>query len=174
MRTIVTAPDPVLSRIADPVEAFATPFLDDLVADMARIRRDMGGAGIAAPQVGESLRLFLLDATQADGSILPRHAGVPRLVVFNPVITARHGPPETGAEGCLSIPATLIPEGRIAVLRPPAIDWQGQDRTGAPIGGRLDGFAARAFQHELDHLDGILITDHLVAGPERTDASPVD
>ena len=159
MRTIVTAPDPVLSRKADPVTAFATPFLRDLIADMARIRREMGGAGIAAPQVGESLRLFLLDATQPDGAILPRHRGTPRLIVLNPRIDRVEGEPEPGEEGCLSIPDTLFETGRISVTRPPVIHWQGQDIDGAPLRGRLDGFAARAFQHEVDHLDGILITD---------------
>ena len=171
MRTIVTAPAIVLSQTATPVVEFATAWLDQLVADMARVRQAMGGAGIAAPQVGESLRLFLLDATQPDGTILPRHAGIAKLVVANPVIIATDGTPEPGAEGCLSIPATLDPEGRINVTRPPRITWQGVSPQGAPIGGTLDGFAARAFQHELDHLNGILITDHFVAAPEQPPAS---
>ncbi|WP_316013397.1 peptide deformylase [Roseobacter sp. HKCCA0434] len=158
-RQIVTAPDPVLHAVAAPVTGFGTSWLEDLVADMARIRREMGGAGIAAPQVGESVRIFLLDARRTDGTVAPRHAGIVPMVVANPVIEARHGDPEPGEEGCLSIPATLNEAGRISVRRVPVIDWSGQDMQGAPIGGRLDGFAARAFQHELDHLDGILITD---------------
>lgn len=160
MRTIVTAPAAVLSGIATPVTDFGTAWLRDLIADMARIRHEMGGAGIAAPQVGEGVRLFLLDATQPDGTTLPRHTGTPKMIVANPVITATSGDPEEGAEGCLSIPATLHPDGRVAITRPPQITWQGQSPDGAPIGGTLDGFGARAFQHELDHLNGILITDH--------------
>lgn len=167
MRSIVTAPAAILSATAKPIEDFATPWLYDLVADMARIRRAMGGAGIAAPQVGESVRLFLLDAAQRDETVLPRHAGIERLVVANPCIVRHEGQPVTGAEGCLSIPSTLVSGGRIDVRRSPRIVWRGSSLTGSAIGGTLDGFAARAFQHEVDHLDGILITDHIVAGPER-------
>ncbi|QPH55868.1 peptide deformylase [Pontivivens ytuae] len=158
MRTIVEVPDPILSRVAAPVVRF-NPWLDALIADMARIRREMGGAGIAAPQVGESLRVFLLDARRADGTVAEHHAGIEPMVVVNPRITRTGDDIERGAEGCLSIPSTLLPEGRIEVMRPVSITWEGLSPGGEPIGGALSGFAARAFQHEMDHLDGILITD---------------
>ncbi len=161
MRTIVEVPDPILFRVAAPVTRFGDPWLDALIADMARIRLEMGGAGIAAPQVGESVRLFLLDARRADGSVAERHAGIEPLVVANPRITGRSEQIERAAEGCLSIPSTLQPDGRIEVSRATHIDWTGQSPSGEPVSGDLSGFAARAFQHEMDHLDGILITGQL-------------
>ena len=162
MRTLVTIPDPILRQVAEPITAFGSAWLHDLVADMARIRLDAGGVGIAAPQVGESVRAFLLDGRDATGTPsarMPDIAGAAQLVVFNPLITGHDGQAEPGAEGCLSIPATLVEGGRLSILRPPRIRWTGQDIEGAPIGGTLDGFAARAFQHELDHLNGVLISD---------------
>ncbi|MEL6678924.1 MAG: peptide deformylase [Pseudomonadota bacterium] len=157
MRSIVCHPDPVLYRIARPVAAF-DGWLRDLFADMARVRSELGGCGIAAPQVGESVRAFLLDPRQADGTVLERHAEVPALEIVNPVILSRSATQVWDEEGCLSLPETLVPEGRIYAQRSTTVDYTGFKVDGSPIGGSLTGFAARAFQHEMDHLNGQLIS----------------
>ncbi|MEL6124895.1 MAG: peptide deformylase [Pseudomonadota bacterium] len=159
MRSIVIHPDPVLRQVATPVTRFDA-WLAELFTDMARVRQAMGGCGIAAPQVGESVRAFLLDPRQADGSVPPRHAGVPVLALVNPVILDMAEEEEWGAEGCLSLPDTMSPDGRIPVKRPVRLRYSGQKPDGTPVSGTLEGFAARAFLHEFDHLEGRLILDY--------------
>lgn len=125
------------------------PALDRLAADMLDTMYAAPGRGLAAPQVGALVRLFVMDPTWKDGTRSP-------LVAVNPQILWRSPTTATGPEGCLSIPGPLP-----SITRATEIDlaWTGLD--GTPRSARLTGFAAICAQHEYDHLDGILTLDHL-------------
>jgi peptide deformylase len=134
----------VLRRRAAPVEAM-TPEIRQLVADMVDTMYDEVGVGLAAPQVGVSLRVVVV----ADES------GQAARALLNPVITAQGGE-VTAEEGCLSMPGVFAP-----VTRAEWVTVQAQDENGAPLTLDARGFRARVFQHELDHLDGVLFVDRL-------------
>jgi peptide deformylase len=120
------------------------PEIQGLLDDMIETMYDQAGIGLAAPQVGIGLRLLVLE----EGS------GVAR-AYLNPVIVAGGGP-VTGEEGCLSLPGIFAD-----VTRAEWVEVEAQDRNGEPIRRRASGLLARAFQHEIDHLDGILFIDRL-------------
>jgi peptide deformylase len=128
------------------------PGLDGLVADMLRVMRRHRGVGLAAPQLGDGRRVVVVQ---------PDLAGKrPPLVMLDPVLEETGGPPTTFEEGCLSFPGIYR---RIA--RPRAAVVRYRDLDGAARLLRDDGPAAHIALHELDHLDGILMVDHL--GPWR-------
>ena len=148
------APDPVLSAVAgaaDPTDPALVALAEAMVAMM---RAQPGCVGIAAPQVGASVRLFVLDVTGAR-----RVSSCHGLVVLcNPVIVARSGR-EMRREGCLSVPDLTgdVPRATELTVRG-AVPGTGAERT-----LDADAFEARALQHEMDHLDGLLFLDR-VAG----------
>ena len=149
---ILTHPDPVLKRIAEPVEAFDAElreFVRDLEATM-----DAGPAavGIAAPQVGRSRRIVIVDAS---GRKKTENHG--RLYLINPEISEWDGM-VVGREGCLS-----VPDYTGNVIRAEAIALKAFDPEGRPLEFRMTGFEARVVQHEMDHLDGVLFIDRLVS-----------
>ena len=111
--------------------------------------RAQHGAGIAAPQIGVSLRVVIFEVTE--NPRYPHVAPVPYTVLINPIVTALDAEEEEGWEGCLSVPGMrgLVPRAR-------RVRYQGFDETGAPIDRTVEGFHARVVQHEVDHLDGIL------------------
>lgn len=157
---IVNYPAPVLRRRADPVES-VTEEHRAIALRMIELMREADGIGLAAPQIGLSIRLFVLDVPPTDdGERSPEHdpptatAG-PR-VFFNPTLHAPEGPPEPFEEGCLS-----LPDIRGDVLRPPVITVKALDQHGKPFTLRCGGLLARCVQHELDHLDGVLIIDRM-------------
>lgn len=135
--------DPVLRRRAQPVAA-VTPEIEQIVRDMVETMYDQAGIGLAAPQVGIGLRLLVLD----------RGSGVAQ-AYLNPVI-AQHGGEIVAEEGCLSLPGIFED-----VARAQWVVVEALDRKGAPVRERVSGLVARVFQHEIDHLDGILFIDHL-------------
>ncbi len=135
--------NPALRRRAEPVTA-VTPEIDALIDDMVDTMYDEVGIGLAAPQVGIGLRLLVVDEGK----------GVARAYV-NPVI-AEHGGTVVAEEGCLSLPNIFAD-----VTRAEWVVVEAQDRRGAAIRTRASGLLARVFQHELDHLDGILFIDRL-------------
>jgi peptide deformylase len=135
--------DPVLRRRAEPVRDL-TPEIERLVADMMDTMYDSVGIGLAAPQVGISLRIFTLDEGR----------GAPRTYV-NPVIVEQGGR-VVEEEGCLSLPGIFAD-----VARAQWVVLEALDRTGQPVRQRAEGLLARVFQHEIDHLDGILFIDRL-------------
>ena len=141
--------DPRLLRIAQPVEAFDTPELHALIADMFETMHHANGAGLAAPQIGVDLRLVIFGfaADQQRDEDDP----VPRTIILNPVIETLDDVEEEGWEGCLSVPGM-----RGVVPRPGRIRYHGVDPSGQPIDRIATGFHARVVQHECDHLDGIL------------------
>ncbi len=149
------APDPVLSSAAaavDPTDLLVIALAEAMVAMM---RAAPGCVGIAAPQVGASRRLFVLDVTGAR-----RVASCHGLVVLcNPVVESSEGR-EVRREGCLSVP-DLTGD----VIRATSIVVRGLvPGTGAERLVEADGFEARALQHEMDHLDGLLFLDRVAGG----------
>ena len=142
--------DPVLRAVAEPVTAFDDD-LALLVAEMLATMYAAPGRGLAAPQVGVSQRVFVIDTTWKDGDPDPQ-------AFVNPQIIARSKTTATGVEACLS-----IPDRAFAVTRPIWVDMRWQDIAGDVQQGRFDGVAAICVCHEYDHLDGVLITDIGVA-----------
>ncbi|MGH7324891.1 MAG: peptide deformylase [Candidatus Rokuibacteriota bacterium] len=135
-----------LRRRADAVGAI-TPEIRAIVADMIDTMYDEVGIGLAAPQVGVPLRLVVMGDDQT------RQARA----LVNPVITERGGQ-VTAEEGCLSLPGIFAPVTRAAWVTVEASDLEGQ-----PLRIAGQGLLARVFQHEIDHLDGVLFIDHLDA-----------
>jgi peptide deformylase len=141
--------DPRLLRIAQPVEAFGTPGLDELIADMFETMAAAGGVGLAAPQIGVDLQLVIFGFEHSER--YPDAPAVPRTILLNPVITPLSDEKEDGWEGCLSVPGM-----RGVVPRYRQIHYAGFDPSGAPIDREAQGFHARVVQHEVDHLLGRL------------------
>ena len=152
IRPILKMGEPRLLQVAQPVTEFGAPALYRLIADMFETMHDAGGAGLAAPQIGVSLRLVIFGS--ADGSPNPRYPEeppVPQTVLLNPVLEPLGEETEEGWEGCLSVPGL-----RGVVPRYRRLRYRGVDPDGQPIERVACGFHARVVQHECDHLDGIL------------------
>jgi peptide deformylase len=141
--------EPLLLQRAAEVTRFNSPELHALVADMQDTMRHANGAGLAAPQIGVSLRVVIFGFDRNDR--YPDAPAVPPTVLVNPVLEPVGTDEEEGWEGCLSVPGMrgLVP--RLARLR-----YRGFDAQGKAIDRTVDGFHARVVQHEVDHLDGIL------------------
>jgi peptide deformylase len=164
LRQIVTLPDPVLRRKAKAVTKFGRE-LQTLIDDMIETMRQAPGVGLAAPQVGISERLAVIEYVEEDDEETePAHEGVevtpkspkPKqlYVLINPEIVKASEEKVMGIEGCLSIPG-LVGE----VERHEALQVKALNRHGKPIKLKVDGWLARIFQHEIDHLNGVLFTD---------------
>jgi peptide deformylase len=151
-------PDPVLACVAAQVTAFDDD-LRALAADMLETMYAAPGRGLAAPQVGVSLRLFVMDVGWKDGAPGPR-------VIVNPVLSDASAETAPMHEGCLSIPGVSA-----EVVRPVAVTLTARDLDGTVTAERLSGFAALCVQHETDHLDGILTLDRIGAA-ERARLAP--
>ena len=136
--------DPTLRRRALPIED-VTPEVRRIIADMIETMYDEVGIGLAAPQVGVSLRLIVVSDEEG--------RGVQALI--DPVITEQGGQ-ATAEEGCLSIPGVFAPVTRAAWVKVEA-----RDADGRPVSITGHGLRARVLQHELDHLDGVLFIDRL-------------
>jgi peptide deformylase len=147
IRPILKYGDSVLHEKARTVDAI-TPDIDRLVEDMIETMYAAPGVGLAAPQLGVPLRLFVVDV-----SIGRDPAGL--LVVINPEFVERDGL-QLEEEGCLSVPGF-----NATVVRPMRAVVKGLDRHGNPQQHEGTGLLARAFQHEMDHLDGTLFVDRL-------------
>ena len=149
IRPVLRMGDPVLLQKAAPVERFDTSELHALIQDMQDTMESMNGAGIAAPQIGVSLRVVIFGV--GGNPRYPDAEEVPYTVLINPVIDPVGGEMEEGWEGCLSVPGM-----RGVVPRYTKIHYTGFDQYGNPIDRTVSGFHARVVQHECDHLDGIL------------------
>ncbi len=149
VRTILTYPDPVLKKKAVPV-TIINDATRELVRDMAETMYDAQGVGLAAPQIGVSQRVIVIDVSQRDER--------PELIVcINPVIIHAEGE-SYEEEGCLSVPkysANVHRHERVVVK---SLNLEGEE-----VVHRAEGLLAIAFQHEIDHLDGVLFVDHLSA-----------
>jgi peptide deformylase len=147
LRPILKYGDNVLHEPAKPVEAI-TPEVERLVDDMIETMYGAAGVGLAAPQVGVALRVFVVDVSVGrDPSSL--------LVFINPEFVERDGM-QLEEEGCLSVPGF-----NATVARPSRAIVKGLDRNGNSFEREGTGLLARAFQHEMDHLDGLLFVDRL-------------
>lgn len=149
VRRVLKMGDPLLYRKAEPVPQFNTPELERLVADMFDTMAALNGAGLAAPQIGVSLRavIFGVEANPR----YPDAEPVPTTVLVNPVLEPIGDDMEDGWEGCLSVPGL-----RGLVPRHLRLRYTGFDQHGQPLDRTVSGFHARVVQHECDHLDGIL------------------
>lgn len=154
VRPIVTAEDPRLRTKSKKVTRFGDS-LKALVADMFDSMHAVNGLGLAAPQIGVMQRIFVIEMPpeydEDDREVTPAK----RYVLVNPEIVKRRGEEEM-EEGCLSVPGY-----RGLVKRATQVTIKGQDLQGKPVRYRGEGLLAQAFQHELDHLDGILYLDRL-------------
>ena len=149
IREVLKMGDLRLLEKSRPVEAFGTPQLGELIADMRDTMAHLNGAGLAAPQVGVPLRVVIFGVTR--NPRYPDAEEVPDTVLINPVITPLGEEMEEDWEGCLSVPGM-----RGVVPRFNSVRYQGFDESGNPIDRSVEGFHARVVQHECDHLDGIL------------------
>jgi peptide deformylase len=150
IRTIVTVPEAILRRKAQPVTKFDEK-LQTLIDDMVETMRAAPGVGLAAPQVAVSQQVIVVEYPLDDED----EEAKPKLfVVVNPQIVKTSPETVNGIEGCLSVP-DLVGE----VERAEEITVKGQNRRGQPVRIKARGWLARIFQHEIDHLNGVLFTD---------------
>jgi len=149
IREVLKMGDLRLLEKSQPVEAFGTPQLGELIADMRDTMAHLNGAGLAAPQIGVPLRVVIFGVTR--NPRYPDAEEVPDTVLVNPVVTPIGEEMEEDWEGCLSVPGL-----RGVVPRFKKVRYQGFDESGNPIDRSVEGFHARVVQHECDHLDGIL------------------
>ena len=149
VRTVLRMGHPLLQRVAAPVARFGTAELRQLVSDMDDTMRALNGAGIAAPQIGVSLRIVIFEVTH--NPRYPQAEPVPYTVLINPVLDPLGDEQDEAWEGCLSVPGL-----RGLVPRHTNLRYRGFDLDGQPIERTVTGFHARVVQHEVDHLDGIL------------------
>lgn len=150
---------PVLRTVARPIDpaAIKSPAVQRLIDDMFDTMREYAGIGLAAPQVHESVRVFVAGIRPRPfGSEVTDDEEMPLMALINPEITLVGTSGELGWEGCLS-----IPDIRGRVPRAPAVKVKAFDRTGQAIAFTAKGFPARVIQHEHDHLDGILFFDRM-------------
>jgi peptide deformylase len=156
MREICLVGDPILRKKARKVTRFGDG-LATLVQDMTEVMRASSGVGLAAPQIGVSERVIVVETSKDE-----EEPGSGRLyAIVNPEIIRPSEEMEDGLEGCLSVPGYVG-----EVTRHQAVTIKGRDLKGRKIRVKAQGFLARAFQHEVDHLNGELFIDKLTA-PDR-------
>ena len=159
IREIVFVPDPVLRKNARTVTKFDDK-LQTLIDDMVETMRAAPGVGLAAPQVGVLERVIVVEYYEDEEALEEledeeaEKAPKKLYTIVNPEITRRSEEVEDGTEGCLSVPGY---QG--TVVRHIAITVKGQTRHGQPVTLKLKDWTARIFQHEIDHLHGVLFTD---------------
>ena len=139
--------DPALRKACRPVEEFG-PWLKELAADMLHVCREADGLGLAAPQVGETVRMVIID-------LYPLDPGMETLYLCNPEILETRGE-QIGSEGCLSFPGIFED-----VPRPDWVRYRYQDLDGVERTSEAKGLIARAICHEIDHLNGVLLVDNI-------------
>src|SRR5205823_2438115 len=150
VRKILKYGEPMLERRADPVTDFDTPELRELIGDMWETMYAAKGVGLAAPQIGSSTRISVIDVSVGEDE-------TKKIVIINPEILSSEGT-QTGEEGCLSIPGFREP-----VTRANQVIVRAQNEKGEAVELSGEELLARAFQHEIDHLNGVLFINHLSA-----------
>jgi peptide deformylase len=151
---IVVAPNPILRAKSESITPDEIKQFKPIARQMGRLMYKSQGCGIAAPQVGISKRLVVVDMTPPDenGKVTEKNP----VFLINPVIQRLWGEKEVCEEGCLSIPGIKIPIERFGSIAVEAIDLEG-----GPFVVEAEGFGARVLQHELDHLEGMTMFEHL-------------
>jgi peptide deformylase len=169
---IVTIPDKVLRQKTRPVTKFDQE-LQDLIDNMIQTMQEANGAGLAAPQIGLPYQLAVIETppeVDEDGNEIEGTRQI--YVIINPEIVWTSREMVKGVEGCLSIPGYVG-----EVERPDAIRVRAQDRHGHKVRFKIDDWTARIFQHEIDHLDGVLYIDRASevwrAEPQEAVTDPV-
>lgn len=152
---IVKYPDPILSKKTETVKDVRKPAIRKLIADMLETMEKNNGVGLAAPQVGKSLRLCVIRVDEKT------------YILLNPRITYKSYLKEVCEEGCLSFPGKFIPVKRHKKVRVKALD-----ETGAEITVKAEGLLSRALQHEIDHLDGKLYIEKEVKVKKKKALKP--
>lgn len=150
VREIITHPAPVLRRKAHKVTTFGSE-LQILIDDMVETMRQAPGVGLAAPQVEISARVIVVEYHEKEDA---EDSPLKLYTIVNPEITRVSEDTEIGTEGCLSIPGFVGD-----VERPHVVTIKGQNRYGKPVRIQAKGWLARIFQHEIDHLNGVLFID---------------
>jgi len=163
---IVAYGDPVLRKKSEEISK-EYPNLQELIANMKETMYNASGVGLAAPQIGKAIRLFIIDASPfADDDALTKEENEVlknfNRVFINPKIIKEEGDEWSFNEGCLS-----IPEIREDVWRQPTITIEYQDEQFEKHTEILSGLAARIFQHEYDHIEGVLFTDRISSLKKR-------
>ncbi len=149
LREVLQFPDPRLKQKSEPIEEI-TDELRELAQDMCEVMYDEPGIGLAAPQVGEPVRLIVVDTEWTDEGNDKNP-----LVLVNPEIVAREGK-ITWTEGCLS-----VPDFTADVERAARVTLRARDLDGKPVEIEAEELQAVCFQHEIDHLDGVLFIDRI-------------
>lgn len=153
---VIAYGDPVLKKKADEIDE-DYPNLKELIQNMFETMYASNGVGIAAPQIGKSIRLFVIDASAvAEGEDGDPSCEDFKRVFINPIIFEESGDEWVCEEGCLSIPKI-----REDVKRKPSLKIEYYDENWELYEEELEGFAARVVQHEYDHIEGILFTDRI-------------
>jgi peptide deformylase len=167
VRRLIEIGDPVLRRKAAPVPAhvIGSAEIRGLLDDMVDTMRASGGIGLAAPQVGESIRVAAIEIA-VDSSRYPDMQPFPLTFFINPVVTVLDESGQSFWEGCLSVPGL---RGLVTRPRSVRVDWLGV--RGETCSLVATGFLATVFQHELDHLDGILFVDRM---PDTTRLATIE
>jgi peptide deformylase len=158
VRKILTAAHPALRKRARRVSEL-TPSLDKLIDDMIETMREAPGVGLAAPQVGVGQRVIVVEYAENEEKGEPASEDKPPaprklFVVINPEVLRPSAETVVATEGCLSVPGYAGEVERFA-----EVTVKGLNRRGSPVRLRARGWLARIFQHEVDHLDGVLYTD---------------
>lgn len=148
IKPLIILPDPVLRQVSKPIETVDSGLLK-LADDMFETMYDAPGIGLAAIQVGEPLRMLVIDVAKEDEGRKPQ-------LFINPQIVASSDTRSTYEEGCLSIPGYYAEVERPAEIKVNYIDRDGKQQT-----IDADGLLATCLQHEIDHLDGVLFIDHI-------------
>ncbi len=151
---IIEIGSPILRQCANPIVNIIDTQIDDLIVDLIATAQAANGVGIAAPQVAAPMRLFIIASRPS-----PRYPNAPTMeptAMINPQMIDRSGELESGWEGCLSVPGI-----RGLVDRDRSIEVAYFTKYGELVQQQLSGFIARIFQHELDHLNGILFPDRV-------------
>jgi peptide deformylase len=175
LRNIVHLPEPILRKKAKPVTKFDKD-LQTLIDDMIETMREAPGVGLAAPQVNVPLQLTVIEYAEGADDEEENEDAPPKpkklYVLANPEIIKVSEEKVLGVEGCLSIPG-LVGE----VERHETIQVKALNRHGQPVKHKVSGWMARIFQHEIDHLHGVLFTDKAVRvwkPTEEDDDTPLD
>jgi peptide deformylase len=172
IRTIVTLPEPVLRRKAKPITKFDKD-LQTLIDDMIDTMRDAPGVGLAAPQVNILQQLAVIEYSEDEDDEEQEAKPKPKklYVIINPEIIKASDEKVMGVEGCLSIPGLI---GKVE--RHQAIQVKALNRHGSPVKLKVVGWLARIFQHEIDHLNGVLFTDLAteIWKPRDDEETPLD
>lgn len=170
LRQIITLPEPVLRRKAKPITKFDKD-LQILIDDMLDTMRDAPGVGLAAPQVNILQQLAVIEYSEDEEEEGTQPKPKKLYVIINPEIVKASEEKVMGVEGCLSIPGLI---GKVE--RHQAIQVKALNRHGSPVKLKVDGWLARIFQHEIDHLNGVLFTDLAteVWKPRDDEETPLD